>query len=92
MKFNINSNSDSVVSTQNTRPLPSPKNLTLKVRPSAKMSVICIRIRNHFLSEGFALNLVLKQRLGGTRNGLLHEFITALYNTQYSQSALFKTN
>ena len=51
---------------------PSPKNPHFQSEAKCKtflvkISVICIRIRNHFLSEGFALNLVLKQRLGGTR-------------------------
>ena len=32
-----------------------------------KMSFICMRMKNHFHIKGWALNLVLKQRPGGTR-------------------------
>ena len=32
-----------------------------------KMGFICIRIKNHFHINGFALSLALKQRLGATR-------------------------
>ena len=35
------------------------------------MSFICMRTKSHFHINGFALRLVLKQRLGATRNGLL---------------------
>ena len=35
-----------------------------------KMRIICMRMKNHFHIKGWTLNLVLIQRLGGTRNGL----------------------
>ena len=47
-----------------------PKTLTLKTRPSAKpfkMSFICMIIKSIFHEKGFALGLVLKQRLAASR-------------------------
>ena len=49
-----------------------PKTLTFKMRPSAqpllwKWVFICMRIEKHFRIKGWALNLVLIQRPGGTR-------------------------
>ena len=37
---------------------------------NVKMSSICMRIKNQFHINGFALSLALKQRLEATRNGL----------------------
>ena len=60
------------------RPLPSdvPKNFTFKKEAKCTtflvdMSFICMRMKNHFHIIGWALNLVLIQRPGGTRSGLL---------------------
>ena len=56
------------------RPLPSSKNphFQNKVKCTflVKMSFICTTMKNHFHIKGWALTLVLIQRLGGTRNGL----------------------
>ena len=54
------------------RPLPRPKNAHFQNEAKyttflVKMSFICIRIKNHTHIKGWALNLVLIQRLGGTR-------------------------
>ena len=54
-----------------------PKTLTFKMRPSVqpfwklKMSFICMKMKNHLHIKGWALNLVLIQRLGGTRKWLI---------------------
>ena len=53
-----------------------PKTLTLKMRPSVKMSYICMRMKNHFHIKGWALKLVFIQRPGETRKWL----ITAIEN------------
>ena len=54
------------------RPLPSSKNPHFQNEAKCttflvKMSFICIRMKNHLLIKGRALNLVLIQRPGGTR-------------------------
>ena len=54
------------------RPLPSSKNPHIqnevKCTPFlVKMSFICTRMKNHLHIKGWALDLVLIQRLGGTR-------------------------
>ena len=38
-----------------------------------KMSFICLIIKNHFHKKGFALGLVLKQRLAASRKWPIHE-------------------
>ena len=53
-----------------------PKTLTFKMRPSAqpfllKLSFISMRMKNHFHTKGWALNLVLIQRPEGTRSEIL---------------------
>ena len=53
-------------------PLPSSKSHQFQIETKCttflvKMSFICIRMKNHFHIKGWALNLVLKQRPGGTR-------------------------
>ena len=53
------------------RPLPSSKNRRLRAKRFLIMSFIFIRIKYH----GFALSLVLKQRLG-VWNGLAHSTVT----------------
>ena len=54
------------------RPLPSSENPHFKNEAKCtnfhvKMSFICMRMKNHFHIKGWALNLVLIQRPGGTR-------------------------
>ena len=54
------------------RPLPSSKDPHFQNEARCttflvKMSFICMRMKNHFHLKGWALNLVLKQRPGGTR-------------------------
>ena len=54
------------------RPLSSSKNPHLQNEAKcttflAKMSFICMKMKNHFHIKGWALSLVLIQRLGGTR-------------------------
>ena len=54
------------------RPLPSSINLHFQNEAKCttflvKMSFICMRIKNHFHIKGWAPNLVLIQRPGGTR-------------------------
>ena len=54
------------------RPLPSSKNPHFQNEARCttflvKMSFICMRMKNHFHIKGWTLNLVLIQRLGGTR-------------------------
>ena len=43
------------------------------------MSFICMRMKNHFHIKGWALNLVLIQRLGGTRKWPI-SYTTLLYH------------
>lgn len=43
--------------------LPDLNNLLFKMRPNMKMSLIFMRIRSHCHIKGFAVTLVLKQRL-----------------------------
>ena len=43
--------------------LPDSNNLLLKMRPNMKMSLIFMRMRSHCHIKGFAVTLVLKQRL-----------------------------
>ena len=64
------------VSTRN-KPLPSFKNPHFQNEAKCttflvKMSLICIRMKNHFHIKGWALNLVLIQRPGGTRKWPRH--------------------
>ena len=54
------------------RPLPSSKNPLFQNEAKCtnflvEMSFICVRMTNHFHIQGWALNLVLIQRPGGTR-------------------------
>ena len=52
------------------RPLPLVLEiLTFKTRPSAQpfLCCICVRTKSHFQIKGWALSLVLIQRIGGTR-------------------------
>ena len=54
------------------RPPPTSKhshfqNETRRTTFLVKMSFICMRMKNHFQIKGWALNLVLIQRPGGTR-------------------------
>ena len=56
-----------------------PKTFTLKTRPSAKtslvkMNFICIIVKNHFQKKGFAVDLVLKQRLAASRKPYARAF------------------
>ena len=58
------------------RPLPSSKNPHFQNEAKCttflvKMSFICRRMKNHFHIKGWALNLVLIQRPGGTRKWLI---------------------
>ena len=56
-----------------------PKTLTFKMRPSAQMSFICMRMKNHFHIKGWALNLFFIQRSGGTRKWPI-AYTTLLYH------------
>ena len=63
---------NSLSSGQTNRPLPSNRKPHFQNKAKCttflvKMSFICIRIKNHFHSKGWALNLVLIQRPGRTR-------------------------
>ena len=63
------------------RPLPSSKNPHFQNEAKCttflvKMSYICMKTKNNFYIKGWALKLVLIQRLGGTRKWL----ITAIEN------------
>ena len=56
----------------NYRPLPSSKNPHFQNEAKCttflvKMSFICTRMKSHFHIKGWALNLLLLQRPGGTR-------------------------
>ena len=63
---------NSLSSRQTNRPLPSNRKPHFQNKAKCttflvKMSFICTRIKNHFHTKGWALNLVLIQRPGRTR-------------------------
>ena len=65
------------------RPLPSSKNPHFQNEATCrtflvKMSFICMRMKNHFHIKGWALNLVLIKRPGGTREWLIIKVVTEL--------------
>ena len=58
------------------RPLPNSKNIQFENEAKCtafllKMSFICMRMKNHFHTKGWALNLVLIKRPGETRKWLI---------------------
>ena len=60
------------IETSSNQTRPSSKNSHFKNEAKgttflAKMSFICMRMKNHFHIKGWTLNLVLTQRAGGTR-------------------------
>ena len=60
------------------------KTLTFKMRPSAqpffvKIIFICTRMKNHFHIKGWALNLVLIQRLGRTRKWPTRRWVSIFF-------------
>ena len=68
-------------SRRHNRPLPSSKNPHFQNEAKCttflvKMSFICMRMKNHFNIKGWTLNLVLIQRLGGTREWPIRKHIS----------------
>ena len=60
------------ITAQANRPFPSSKAFHFQNEAKyetfvVKMSYICVRIKNHFHINGFAICLALKQRLGVTQ-------------------------
>ena len=63
------------------------KTLIFRTRLSenlVKMSYICMRIKEHFHINGFALSLALKQRLGATQKWLIARKITSTESRPHS--------
>ena len=76
------------------RPLPSSENPQFQNEAKCtnfhvKMSFICMRMKNHFHIKGWAVNLVLIERLGGTRKWSiscpLHSRLTYLLPFQHHE-------
>ena len=68
-------------SRRHNRPLSSSKNPHFQNEARCttflvKMSFICMRMKNHFHIKGWTLNLVLIQRLGGTREWPIRKHIS----------------
>ena len=77
------------------RPLPSSKNPHFQNEAKCttfleKMRFFCMRMKNHFHIKGWARNLVLMQRPGGTRKWLIVSYFCSLFLNVVLLNLFFK--